>query len=96
MQTSNNATVGIAVLKNFDVYTERNWFWIGAAALLGFTVLFNVLFTLALMYLNRKNQHSVQFIFSMILCYFIFFNWLTNFMYFFENISTWKTTSHNS
>ncbi|KAH7547224.1 hypothetical protein FEM48_Zijuj01G0286900 [Ziziphus jujuba var. spinosa] len=51
-RTSNNATVGIAVLKNFDVYTERNWFWIGAAALLGFTVLFNVLFTLALMYLN--------------------------------------------
>uniref|UniRef100_A0A5B6YTB6 Putative Pleiotropic drug resistance protein 12 n=1 Tax=Davidia involucrata TaxID=16924 RepID=A0A5B6YTB6_DAVIN len=50
---SDNATkLGVQVLKNFDVSPERNWFWIGAAALLGFVVLFNILFTFALMYLN--------------------------------------------
>ncbi|KAF7135728.1 hypothetical protein RHSIM_Rhsim08G0227200 [Rhododendron simsii] len=54
LASDNVTSLGIAVLKNFDVFPERNWFWIGAAALLGFIVLFNMLFTLALMYLNRK------------------------------------------
>ncbi|KAI8529594.1 hypothetical protein RHMOL_Rhmol12G0237000 [Rhododendron molle] len=50
---SDNVTrLGVEVLKNLDVFAERNWLWIGAAALLGFAVLFNILFTLALMYLN--------------------------------------------
>ncbi|KAE8688564.1 ABC transporter G family member 35 [Hibiscus syriacus] len=31
---------------------DKNWYWIGAAALLGFAMLFNILFTFALMYLN--------------------------------------------
>ncbi|KAK2971133.1 hypothetical protein RJ640_008557 [Escallonia rubra] len=44
--------LGVAVLQNFDVNPDRNWFWIGAAALFGFAVLFNILFTLALMYLS--------------------------------------------
>ncbi|XP_058115189.1 ABC transporter G family member 42-like isoform X2 [Magnolia sinica] len=44
--------LGVAVLKNFDAYPKNYWFWIGAAALFGFIILFNVLFTLALMYLN--------------------------------------------
>ncbi|KAG4399275.1 hypothetical protein GLYMA_08G201300v4 [Glycine max] len=53
-QTSSdkNTTLGLSVLRNFDVYAKKDWYWIGAAALLGFTVLYNVLFTLALMYLN--------------------------------------------
>ncbi|KAK8645923.1 hypothetical protein V6N13_119727 [Hibiscus sabdariffa] len=52
-KASDNVTsLGIQVLRNFDVPTNKNWYWIGAAALLGFTVLFNVLFTFALMYLN--------------------------------------------
>ncbi|XP_057978064.1 ABC transporter G family member 29-like [Malania oleifera] len=50
---SDNVTqLGVAVLKNIDVFQDRNWFWIGSAALVGFTILFNILFTLALMYLN--------------------------------------------
>ncbi|XP_042501406.1 ABC transporter G family member 42-like [Macadamia integrifolia] len=50
---SDNVTrLGIAVMKNNAVFPKRDWFWIGCAALLGFTFLFNVLFTLALMYLN--------------------------------------------
>ncbi|KAK9030821.1 hypothetical protein V6N11_032231 [Hibiscus sabdariffa] len=40
------------VLRAFDVPNDKNWYWIGAGALMGFTVLFNVLFTFALMYLN--------------------------------------------
>uniref|UniRef100_A0A1D1YG49 Pleiotropic drug resistance protein 12 n=3 Tax=Anthurium amnicola TaxID=1678845 RepID=A0A1D1YG49_9ARAE len=45
-------SLGVVVLENFDVFTKQYWYWIGVAALLGFTILFNVLFTLSLMYLN--------------------------------------------
>ncbi|KAF6142774.1 hypothetical protein GIB67_023256 [Kingdonia uniflora] len=44
--------LGVKVLQNFGVTTDSDWFWIGSAALLGFTALFNVLYTLSLMYLN--------------------------------------------
>ncbi|XP_071901429.1 ABC transporter G family member 29-like [Coffea arabica] len=54
---SDNATkLGLEVLKNFDVFPERNWYWIGAAALLGFIFLFNILFTFALMYLSPPGK----------------------------------------
>ncbi|KAI7727852.1 hypothetical protein M8C21_031340, partial [Ambrosia artemisiifolia] len=54
---SDNVTkLGIQVLKNFDVPTESYWYWIGTGALVGFTVLLNVLFTLALMYLDQKTN----------------------------------------
>lgn len=46
--------LGIAVLENVQVFHENKWYWIGVGALLGFSILFNVLFTLSLMYLNRK------------------------------------------
>lgn len=49
-----NITLGLSVLRNFDAFANKNWYWIGAGALLAFTVLYNVLFTIALMYLNRK------------------------------------------
>lgn len=45
----------MAVLENAGVFTDKEWYWIGAGALLGFTVVFNVLFTLSLMYLNGKS-----------------------------------------
>ncbi|KAI5651239.1 hypothetical protein M9H77_37244 [Catharanthus roseus] len=48
--------LGVAVLNDFDVFPERNWFWIGASALLGFAILFNILFTFSLMYLNCKRM----------------------------------------
>ncbi|XP_072984475.1 ABC transporter G family member 42-like [Typha latifolia] len=44
--------LGQAILENANIFTDNNWFWIGAAALLGFSIFFNVLFTLSLMYLN--------------------------------------------
>jgi hypothetical protein len=61
LQSSDGSnSLGVATLNNFDVYAEKYWYWIGVAALLGFTILYNVLFTLALMYLNRKISHSVK------------------------------------
>ncbi|MBA0707366.1 hypothetical protein Golax_019415, partial [Gossypium laxum] len=52
-RASDNVTqLGVQILRNFDVPNDENWYWIGAAALFGFAVLFNVLFTFALMYLN--------------------------------------------
>ncbi|KAH6826662.1 ABC-2 and Plant PDR ABC-type transporter family protein [Perilla frutescens var. hirtella] len=44
--------LGITVLRNFDIFPNKNWYWIGVGALVGFTFLFNILFTFALMYLN--------------------------------------------
>ncbi|CAL9009960.1 unnamed protein product [Prunus brigantina] len=54
---SDNVTrLGVAVLNNFNVYPDKYWYWIGAAAILGFAVLFNILYTLALMYLNAPGK----------------------------------------
>ncbi|KAK9099040.1 hypothetical protein Syun_026085 [Stephania yunnanensis] len=44
--------LGVAVLNSFDVPAKSNWFWIGVGALIGYIILFNVLFTFALMYLS--------------------------------------------
>ncbi|XP_014516313.1 ABC transporter G family member 36 [Vigna radiata var. radiata] len=53
-QTSSDrsTTLGLSVLRNFDVFAKEEWYWIGAAALFGYIIFYNVLFTLALMYLN--------------------------------------------
>ncbi|KAJ4718044.1 Pleiotropic drug resistance ABC transporter [Melia azedarach] len=48
----NVTKLGVAVLHNSDIPADSNWYWIGAGALIGFIVLFNVLFTFALMYLS--------------------------------------------
>ncbi|TVU35261.1 hypothetical protein EJB05_17140, partial [Eragrostis curvula] len=44
--------LGFAVLENSGLFTNKEWYWIATAALLGFTILFNGMFTLSLMYLN--------------------------------------------
>ncbi|KAK8477807.1 hypothetical protein V6N11_008340 [Hibiscus sabdariffa] len=50
---SDNVTrLGVQLLRIFDVPNDENWYWIGAGALFGFAVLFNILFTIALAYLN--------------------------------------------
>ncbi|XP_031120033.1 ABC transporter G family member 35-like [Ipomoea triloba] len=48
--------LGTKVMENYDVFAEKRWFWIGSAALMGFAVFFNVLFTFALTYLNPLEQ----------------------------------------
>ncbi|CAN8270209.1 unnamed protein product [Cochlearia groenlandica] len=50
--SDNSTTLGLAVLEIFDVFTDPSWYWIGVVVILGFTILFNVLFTLALTFLN--------------------------------------------
>ncbi|KAI3766553.1 hypothetical protein L2E82_16617 [Cichorium intybus] len=54
--TDNSTNMGYAVLKNLDIPTKESSFWIGAAALLGFVFLFNIFFTLALMYLEAPGK----------------------------------------
>lgn len=45
-------TVGKVLLKARGLYTEEYWYWICIGALIGFSLLFNLLFILALTYLN--------------------------------------------
>ncbi|KAK4482015.1 hypothetical protein RD792_012931 [Penstemon davidsonii] len=52
LASDNTRRLGVAILNNFNIFPDKNWYWIGVLALVGFTVLFNVLFTFALMFLN--------------------------------------------
>lgn len=47
-------SLGLALLKERSLFSGNYWYWIGVGALLGYTVLFNILFTLFLANLNRK------------------------------------------
>ncbi|XP_065617096.1 pleiotropic drug resistance protein 1-like [Quercus suber] len=44
--------LGIEVLKSRGFFPHAYWYWIGVGALIGFVLLFNAAFTLALTYLN--------------------------------------------
>ncbi|KAL5060201.1 hypothetical protein RYX36_031805 [Vicia faba] len=46
------STVGEVLLKSRGMYTEDYWYWICIGALVGFSLLFNLFFILALTYLN--------------------------------------------
>ncbi|KAI3830813.1 hypothetical protein MKW92_006041 [Papaver armeniacum] len=53
-------TLGEAVIKSRGFYADPSWYWIGVGALLGYVILFNLLFTLALTYLNPfSNSRAV-------------------------------------
>ncbi|XP_068634199.1 pleiotropic drug resistance protein TUR2-like [Aristolochia californica] len=54
-------TLGLQVLESRGVFPESYWYWIGVAALVGFTFLFNGLYTLALDIFDPfgKNQAAV-------------------------------------
>jgi ABC-type multidrug transport system ATPase subunit/ABC-type multidrug transport system permease subunit len=60
--SDNSTSLGLAVLEIFDIFTDPNWYWIGVGGILGFTVLFNILVTLALTFLNplEKQQAVVS------------------------------------
>jgi hypothetical protein len=49
-------TLGVDVLKSRGFFTEAKWYWIGAGALLGYVLVFNILFTVALSYLKRNSK----------------------------------------
>ncbi|XP_034682534.1 pleiotropic drug resistance protein 1-like isoform X2 [Vitis riparia] len=45
-------SLGVLVLKARGAFTEPHWYWLGVGVLIGYVLLFNFLFTLALSYLN--------------------------------------------
>ncbi|XP_015580484.2 pleiotropic drug resistance protein 1 isoform X2 [Ricinus communis] len=45
-------SLGVEVLKSRGIFTEAHWYWIGVGASVGFTLLFNFLYGLALTFLN--------------------------------------------
>ncbi|KAL0711599.1 hypothetical protein Bca4012_018577 [Brassica carinata] len=47
-----NDSLGLALLQERSLFSGSYWYWIGVGALLGYTILFNLLFTLFLAYLN--------------------------------------------
>ncbi|RLN25606.1 ABC transporter G family member 35-like [Panicum miliaceum] len=57
-----NETLGVQSLRSRGVFPEAKWYWIGLGALLGFVMLFNCLFTLALAYLKPygKSHPSIS------------------------------------
>ncbi|EER98908.1 ABC transporter G family member 36 [Sorghum bicolor] len=55
-RTISNETLGVQVLKSHGVFPEAKWYWIGFGALLGFTILLNVVFTFALTYLKPNGN----------------------------------------
>ncbi|WOL16537.1 hypothetical protein Cni_G25324 [Canna indica] len=47
-----NYTIGDDILLSIGISTHRYWYWIGVGVLLGYSILFNIVLTLALAYLN--------------------------------------------
>ncbi|PKI43561.1 hypothetical protein CRG98_036053, partial [Punica granatum] len=45
-------SLGVMVLKSRGLFVEARWYWISVGALIGYILLFNFLFTLALRYLD--------------------------------------------
>ncbi|KAL2487195.1 ABC transporter G family member 39 [Abeliophyllum distichum] len=54
----NEPTVGKVLLQSRGFYTDDYWFWICVGALIGFSFLFNILFVLALTFLNPLGDSS--------------------------------------
>ncbi|XP_043694952.1 pleiotropic drug resistance protein 1-like isoform X2 [Telopea speciosissima] len=53
-------TLGVAVMKSKGFFTEAYWYWIGVGALICYVFLFNIIFTVALSYLNPfKSSQTV-------------------------------------
>lgn len=49
--------LGDEVLKSRGFFTQSKWYWIGVGALIGYTIVFNIAYILALTYLNREILH---------------------------------------
>ncbi|KAJ4825748.1 hypothetical protein Tsubulata_042318 [Turnera subulata] len=64
LKATNSTTtrLGEAILNGADVFNNKNWYWIGVGVLLGFAVLFNVLFTFSLQYFSPlgKSQATIS------------------------------------
>ncbi|GER27852.1 ABC transporter family protein [Striga asiatica] len=51
-------SLGKALLNSRSLFTESYWYWIGIGALIGYTILFNILFTLSLSKLNPLGKRQ--------------------------------------
>ncbi|PKA51611.1 Putative pleiotropic drug resistance protein 7 [Apostasia shenzhenica] len=51
-----NHTLGVEILKFRGIFVDRNWYWIGVGALIGYIFLFNILFVLFLGWLDPLGQ----------------------------------------
>ncbi|KAM0938290.1 putative plant PDR ABC transporter associated [Dioscorea sansibarensis] len=48
--------LGVAVLENFGIFTSQSFCWVGACTLIGFIIVFNVMFTRSLAYLESLGK----------------------------------------
>ncbi|ERM97072.1 hypothetical protein AMTR_s00122p00119310 [Amborella trichopoda] len=60
MTTGSMETLGVQLLKSRGIFTEGYWYWIGIGAMVGYMILFNGLFTLALTYLKPFGNSKVN------------------------------------
>nr|XP_027071225.1 ABC transporter G family member 32-like isoform X1 [Coffea arabica] len=56
--TNSSLPLGEALLKARSLFPESYWYWIGLGGLLGFTILFNFLFTVFLTYLDPLGKRQ--------------------------------------
>ncbi|KAK3043568.1 hypothetical protein RJ639_002147 [Escallonia herrerae] len=56
----NATTIGKVLLESRGFFTEDKWFWICIGALVGFSLLFNLLFIAALTFLNQLPGNSIS------------------------------------
>ncbi|CAI0410737.1 unnamed protein product [Linum tenue] len=52
------ATIGKAILKVRGMFVENKWYWISIGALIGFTMIYNICFVIALTYLDPCGSFS--------------------------------------
>nr|CAB3473531.1 unnamed protein product [Digitaria exilis] len=52
-------TIGIAVMKSRGYFPEPYWFWIGTGALVGYIIVLNSLFVLALAYFDSPTKRQI-------------------------------------
>ncbi|KAJ9128564.1 hypothetical protein P3X46_034872 [Hevea brasiliensis] len=55
-----NLSLGEALLRARSLFPESYWYWIGVGALVGYTILLNILFTFLLAHLNRTLFYSMK------------------------------------
>ncbi|KAH7652107.1 Sulfate-transporting ATPase protein [Dioscorea alata] len=52
--TKSNKFLGVQILESRGIFPQAKWFWIGMAGLVGYVLVFNALYTLALTYLDLE------------------------------------------
>ncbi|KAL2654248.1 hypothetical protein R1flu_022376 [Riccia fluitans] len=56
VSSGSNTTLGIENLRRAGLFTGEKWYWIAVGVMLGYAVLFNILFAVALTYLNPLKE----------------------------------------